>query len=116
MAGKRRLFGDEPHLQRGSWNNPTYRYRHGTWLLRSTSDTREHRRELRKGRIDRGLLRAGSVRARVMAVLATDTCNSHVARHADRAGDVDRARAAKTKALLAAAARRARLVLARLVT
>src|SRR5262249_42089953 len=41
-----------------------YRHRHRTWLLRSTSDTREHRRELRKGRIDRGLLRTGSVRAR----------------------------------------------------
>src|SRR5207244_4508833 len=75
LAGKRWLFGDEPHLQRGSRSNPTYRHRHGTWLLRSTSDTREHRRELRKGRIDRGLLRAGFVRARVMAVLATDTCD-----------------------------------------
>ena len=56
-------------------HNPTYRYRHGTWLLRSTSDTREHRRELRKGRIDRGLLRAGSVRAR------SDTRNGEVLRN-----------------------------------
>ena len=76
LAGKRRLFGDEPHLQRGSRSNPTDRYRHGTWLLRSTSDTREHRRELRKGRIDRGLLRAWSVRARVIELLveARQTC------------------------------------------
>jgi len=44
----------------------------GTWLLRSTSDTREHRRELRKGRIDRGLLRTGSFRAQLIALgLAT---------------------------------------------
>ena len=57
-------------LQRGSRSNPTYRYRHGTWLLRSTSDTREHRRELRKGRIDRGILRTGSVRAEFVAPLA----------------------------------------------
>jgi hypothetical protein len=42
-------------------------------LLLALGHTREHRRELGKGRIDRGLLRAGSVRARVMAVLATDT-------------------------------------------
>src|SRR5262249_24124138 len=56
-----------------------YRHRHGTWLLRSTSDTREHRRELRKGRIDRGLLRAGSVRARVMTV-REGHCQSRVLR------------------------------------
>jgi len=45
---------------RGSRSNPTDRYRHGTRLLGSTSDTRKHRRELRKGRIDRGLLRTRS--------------------------------------------------------
>src|SRR5262249_43944076 len=49
--------------------------RHGTWFLQSTPDTREHRRELRKGRIDRGLLRARSVRAR------SDTRNSEVLRN-----------------------------------
>jgi hypothetical protein len=73
------LFGDEPHLQRGSRSNPTYRYRDGTWLLRSTSDTREHRRELRKGRIDRGLLRTGFIRARWY--VDTDTSDGEVLRN-----------------------------------
>src|SRR5438046_10140008 len=68
------MYRDERHLRGGSRSNPTERYRHGAWLLRTTADTREHRRELRKGRIDRRLLRAGSVRARVMAV-RNDTCN-----------------------------------------
>jgi hypothetical protein len=71
LARKRWLYGDEPHLQRAHWSNPTYRCRHGSWLLRSTSDTREHRRELRKGRIDRGLLRPGS--AQTQRYVDTDT-------------------------------------------
>src|SRR5437899_1803768 len=62
------MLGDEQHLQRGSRNDPAYRDRHGTWLLRSTSDTREHRRELRKGRIDRRLLRTRSLRTQLIAL------------------------------------------------
>src|SRR5260370_6198964 len=41
---------------------------HGTWLLRSTSVTREHRRELLKGRIDGRLLRTRSLLTQLIAL------------------------------------------------
>src|SRR5215203_2782594 len=66
------MFGDEQHLQRDRRSNPTHRDRHGTWILRSTSDPGEHRRELRKGPSDRWLLRTGPIRDRYVN---TDACN-----------------------------------------
>src|SRR5215203_6503426 len=69
------MFGDEQHLQRDRRSNPTHRDRHRIWLLRSTSDPGEHRRELRKGSSDRGLLRTGPVRGRYVDTDARNVLN-----------------------------------------